>query len=155
MEIDRVNKKVVELLKKRKIGQTVEDVLSQDMHLDNHPDSDVPNNKSNEVMYVIINREEISTAYQDLTGRFPQRSSRGNEYILIGYHYDANCILGIPVKNRTAPVLTASWQKLHNIFKKSGCAPSTWVLDNEISQSLKDAFEANDTKFQLVPTKTH
>ena len=41
---------------------------------------------------ILINKSEISTAYQDLTGRFPMKSSRGNEYILIRYHYDANFI---------------------------------------------------------------
>ena len=117
--------------------------------------SDSPNVKTNEVMYLLIDREEMSTGYQDLTGRFPQRSAKGNEYVLVGYHYDANCILGIPVRNRTAPELTTAWQKLHNIFKKAGCAPSTWVLDNEVSQTLTNAFAANDTTYQMVPPKSH
>ena len=37
-------------------------------------------------------------AYMDLIGRFPYCSSRGNEYILVAYHYDANAILGVPLK---------------------------------------------------------
>ena len=35
------------------------------------------------------------------------RLSSGNKYVLVGYYYDAKYTLGILVKNRTAPVLTA------------------------------------------------
>ena len=34
----------------------------------------------------------------DLTGKFPRKSSRGNEYLLIGYNYDTNYIRVIPIK---------------------------------------------------------
>ncbi len=34
-----------------------------------------------------------NTVYHDLTGRFPHRSSQGNEYLLIVYDYDSNSIL--------------------------------------------------------------
>ena len=44
--------------------------------------------------------EEV--AYTYLTGRSPYRSSRGNEYILVGYHFDGNTILAEPIKNRQA-----------------------------------------------------
>ena len=67
--------------------------------------------KSNQVAYVLIDKSTISTAYQDLTGRFPYNSSSGNEYVLIGYHYDANCIIGHPVKDCKAATLTTAWQK--------------------------------------------
>ena len=49
--------------------------------------------------------------YTDLTGRFPYRSSRVNEYILVGYHYDSNTILAEPLKNRTAPMIIEAWGK--------------------------------------------
>ena len=66
---------------------------------DHFPTSSAPVTKSNQVVYVLIDKSTISTAYQDLTGRFPFKSSSGNEYVLIGYHYDANCIVGHPVKD--------------------------------------------------------
>ena len=72
----------------------------------------------------------------DLTGRFPFCSSRGNEYILIGYHYDANAILGVPLKNRQAVTITKGWQHLHSQYSKAGVAPSSWILDNETSLKL-------------------
>ena len=38
--------------------------------------------------------------YLDLTGRFPYKSARGNQYILLVYDYDSNAILVQPLPNR-------------------------------------------------------
>ena len=97
----------------------------------------------------------MNTAYLDLTGRFLIRLARGNEYIMIGYHYDANCTLGHPVQDRTTGSLTKAWEHLHQEFEKSGSAPETWVLDNKISTELKKAFAKNDVNYQLVPPRSH
>ena len=74
---------------------------------------------------------------------------------MIGYHYDANCILGHPVTNQTAPVLTKAWEHLQSQFGKAGVAPEVWVLDNEISKELTEAFTKQDTAYQLVPPHSH
>ena len=119
------------------------------------PKSDSPNVKTNAVAYAIINHEDMSAAYTDLTGRFPQRSSRGNEYILVGYHYDANSILAAAIKDRTASTLTAAWQTLHKQFSTSGNAPQIYVLDNEKSRELTDTFNSNNVTYQLSPPHNH
>ena len=54
--------------------------------------------KINEIICALIHSR--NKAYMDLIGQFPYKSSRGNEYILIAYHVDANAFLGIPIKNR-------------------------------------------------------
>ena len=36
-----------------------------------------------------------------LTRRFPVTSRRGNKNLIILYNYDSNCILVLPMKNRT------------------------------------------------------
>ena len=64
------------------------------------PTSETPNLKTHNVCYALLNPQDIATGYMDLTGRFPKQSSRGNEYILVGYHFDANLVKGIPLKNR-------------------------------------------------------
>ena len=97
------------------------------------PPSPTPNVKKNQVAYILINKKEITTAYQDLTGRFPFKSSRGNEYVLIGYHHDANCILAHPVWDRKTSTLTKAWEQLHCTFAKAGVAPDVWVLNNKVS----------------------
>lgn len=45
-----------------------------------------------------------------LTGHFPYRSSWGNEYILVAYHYDGNGILVEPLKNCNAKSIVNTWE---------------------------------------------
>ena len=90
---------------------------------------------------MLINQDDVMAAYQDLTGRFPVKLSSGNKYILIGYHYDANCIIGHPVKDRKAPTLTKAQTNLHDEFKQAWVEPDVWILDNEVSNDLKKVFQ--------------
>ena len=115
-----------------------------------HPMPPLPNKRTQQVVYSVINRQDLITAYKDLTGRFPIRSAAGSEYIMIGYHYDASCILGHPVTNQTAPVLTKAWEHLQSQFGRAGVASEVWVLDNEISKELTEAF----TTLKLLQNKT-
>ena len=97
---------------------------------DAFPQSDQPNIKQHEVVYAIIQDNDISV-YTDLTGRFPYRSSRGNEYLLVGYHYDANGILAQPLRNREAQKITLAWETLNQRFCVSGIQPTVYNMDNE------------------------
>ena len=83
------------------------------------------------------------------------RWSKGNQYILVGYHYDGNCILEKSIKDRKSGTFTAAWQSLHDIFAKAGVAPNTYVMDNEISEKLLKVLDENKTNFQLVHPHTH
>ena len=107
----------------------MEEVLKQEIMSNSFPPSPVPNIKSNDVAYAIIDKIDICTDYTDLAGRFSMRSSRCNQYILVGYHFDGNCIYGKAVKDRKAATLIAAWKQLHDIFAKSGAAPNTYVMD--------------------------
>ena len=120
---------------------------------DMNPPSDIPNIKTHDVILSITSKSD--KAFMDLTGRFPHCSSRGNEYILIIYHYDSNAILGLPLKNRQASTITTAWQELNATLQQAGVTPNTWILDNEVSQELKTALTKNKTSYQLVPPYTH
>ena len=68
----------------------------------------------------------ISTAnkaHVDLTGRFPYKSSRGNEYILIAYHVDSNMILGQAMKNRQALTIINAWKLIHITLNQTSDTP--------------------------------
>jgi hypothetical protein len=99
--------------------------------------------------------EPKKTAYSDLTGRFPYKSSRGNEYLLVVYDYDSNAILVEAIKNRTAAVITKAWTKIHQIFKNRGAAPNIYILDNEISNDFKNALKKYNVTYQLTPPHMH
>ena len=102
-----IKKNYMQLKAKSKPGQSLEATLLEEMDEDNFPDSPTPNDKINNVVYIFIDRDELCTTYTDLTGLFPCCSSRGNEYLLIAYHYDGNCVIAQPLKNRTKEAITA------------------------------------------------
>ena len=147
----RQNLQSIKDFKKHKF---IDEKAKLDLH-DNFPISLEPNDKSNQVVYVVIDKKELSTGYQDLTGRFPVRSTQGKEYVLVGYHYDTNCIIGHPIKNRTAQTLMAAWEHLQKEFSIEGTTPEVWVLDNEISNDLKRVFDNQNVKFQPVSSHEH
>ena len=57
--------------------------------------------------------DPIEKNYSDLTGKLPVQSYRGNNYILVAYHYDANNILTTPLKNRTGPCILSVITQIH------------------------------------------
>ena len=102
-------------------------ILTQDNAF---PIPSTPNKCSNTVLYLLINHEELCAGYLDLTGRFPQKSSRGDEYIMVRYHHAGNSILATALRDRSAQCITKGWRAPHEIFTLSGNAPDAYVLDN-------------------------
>ena len=119
------------------------------------PLSDSRNLRTNDVCYSIINPQEITTGYMDLTGRFRKRSIRRNEHVSLGCHLDANHIRVAPIKNRKGSTIAEAWKQLQSTFKKIGLAPKTYVLDNEISGDLLEAFKNQDVDYQIVTPFKH
>jgi hypothetical protein len=78
-----------------------------------------------------------NTAYHDLTGRFPHRSSRGNEYLIVVYDHDSNIILMIAIKNKTGAEIKRGWTSIHARLARGGNQPKLYILDNEASANLK------------------
>ena len=122
---------------------------------DAFPSSPDPNLRTNQVAYAIIDPDNMINGYFDLAGKFPQRSSSGNQYVLVGYNFDANSILATPFKNRTAPILTQAWKTLHNKYTQAAVAPQLYILDNEFSAELEQALNLAGCQFQLVPPHAH
>ena len=111
--------------------------------------------KSTIVFSTVVPYSPKGMAYGDLTGRFPHKSSRGNEYIYIVYDYDANAILAEAIPNRQARTITAAWERIRKRLTKNGHSFSHFVLDNEISEDLKAAFTKYEITFQCVPPHIH
>ena len=91
----------------------------------------------------------------DLTGRFPYASSRGNEYIMIFYHYDANAILAQPMKNRSAGEFVKAHNLLQTRLQHNTRKPTMIILDNEISNEFKQNLATQNISYQLVPPHIH
>ena len=125
------------------------------IYADFHPTSDVNSPKTHNCFSIIIDVNNSNTGFIDLTGKFPYRSSRGNQYILLLYDYDSNAILVAPLKNRKAETILAAWKKLTNPLEKQGIQPKYFVMDNEISTDLRSALSAGNYHLQLVPPENH
>ena len=93
--------------------------------------------------------------YMDLTGRFPHKSSSGNEYILIIYDYDNNAILAEALKSRKGAEIKRGWKVLHEQLKTRGNDPNIYVLDNECSSHLKSAMTEESIDWQLATPYLH
>ena len=114
------------------------------------PPSDFLNNKTNHVCYVLVNLQKIATGYLNLTGRFLRRSSRGNRYILVVYHCNANLIKAMSLKNCWGQTIIEAWQSMRNEFKRAGESPKVHVLNNEKSKDLIVSFATEMVDYQLV-----
>ena len=111
--------------------------------------------KENGVAYIVIDHNNMCAGYMDLRGRFPQKSSRGNKYVLVAYHYDAYVIFAEPLKDRTATTLTKTWKISHKKFKLSSNQPDIYVLDNEKSNELIKVFSTKpffSSASKILPT---
>ncbi len=67
-------------------------------------DSSRPTKKEKTVFLRILDMEDEATLkiYTNQPGRFPKKSSHGNQYIMVLAEVDSNAILVEPMKNRTA-----------------------------------------------------
>ena len=91
----------------------------------------------------------------DLTGKFQVQSERGNNYILVAYHYDANNSSTTPLKNRTGPCIPNGIIIINDKLRKQGLTPKLHIMRNEVSENLKQYSEDSDIQFQLVTPHIH
>ena len=115
----------------------------------------MPNHQTHEMMATITPYTLTSKAYGDLPGKFPYTSSRGARFFLVVYHYDSNAILVNTLKNRSGKEIVTAYLEIFNILKARRVAPKTFILDNETSNTLLNAFENENIIYQLVPPHMH
>ncbi len=141
------------LNQERQYLQTTKPSLQADD--DFFPSSEPNNTKTHEMMAALVPYCLTKKAYGDLPGKFPFTSTRGAQYFLVVYDYDSNAILVETLRNRTGPEIKRGYLKIYSLLKDRGCAPTTFILDNEISTILLNAFEKEQLAYQLVPPHNH
>ena len=122
---------------------------------DFNPKQEIHNVRTNCYMAKIQKFTPSDKAYSNLMGRFPVQSSRGNNYVMVIYSYDANAILAEPLKNRSAGEIVKAWKTINEKLEKAGVSPLVYILDNEISKEFKNALHKKHIKYQLVPPHIH
>ena len=111
--------------------------------------------RSHQVAATIIQHKNKDLAYFDLTGALPYTSARGHKYVFILYNYDTNAILAQPLTTRGATEIKNAWIKQHQRLIQCGCAPATYIMDNEASAEIKQAILKHNIAYQLTPPHIH
>ena len=93
--------------------------------------------------------------YSDISGRFPNTSSRGNKYLYVMYVYNCNSIITTATKNRSYKEIIRAFTSLTEDFKSQGIHKGFHFMDNEASTSLKLTMTTMNIKYQLVPPSNH
>ena len=116
-----------------------------------------PEKKQKDIMVKVIDtHDELAyKIYTDQTGRFPTKSSRGYQYIMVLSEVDSDAILIEPMRNRTAGEMVKTYQTLIDRLNKCGIYPKHQILDNKISAEYQKAIEKNKMTFQKVPPHDH
>jgi hypothetical protein len=96
------------------------------------------------------------TMFSDQTGHFPMQSQQGNKYIMVMVEININAILVEPMKSRKDEEMIQAYNALLLRLKRAGIVPKKHVLDNEISENMKNHIH-NTCKFnmELVPPGCH
>jgi len=76
--------------------------------------------------------------FSDQTGQFPARSQRGNKYIMVMVDIDSNDILVEPMKSCKDEEMIRAYNALLLRLKQAGILPKKHVLDNEVSENMKN-----------------
>ena len=69
--------------------------------------------------------------YTNQPGRFPKKSLRGNQHIMVLTKSDSDVILVEPMKNRTSGEMIRAYQALINHLHAANIIPKQHILDNE------------------------
>jgi hypothetical protein len=102
-----------------------------------------------------IKEEAVGMIYTDQPGRFPKRSSKGTQYIMVLTPVDSNAILVEAMKNHTAGEMICVYQVLINQLLQAGVTLKQHILDNKCSEEFKATIRKNKMTFQLVPPHDH
>ena len=122
---------------------------------DHFPSPDIPNRKTHDVYVHFEPFGHTIKAYGDLTGRFPYQSSCRNQYFLVVYNYNSNAILVELLKSCNGTEIKNAYLTIINRLTTYGCAPSTFIVDHEVSTDLLTTFRNKNINFQQVPPEVH
>jgi hypothetical protein len=108
--------------------------------------------KTHLVLAVVLDHGQV---YNDLTGAFPTRSSKGNNGLRIWYSYDANYILPIAVKYKSGAECVRAFGVVFDEMTAKCIKPKLQNMDNEASAALKKYVTEKEMSYQLVPPHFH
>jgi hypothetical protein len=105
---------------------------------------------------IFVHIKDLSdTIHLDQTSSFPCTSQRGNRYIMVAIHLNANYIINEPMKNRTEEEMMVVYQRIGNRMQAAGLGFKKHILDNEASKAFKAKIKENEMEYELIPPGNH
>ena len=92
--------------------------------------------------------------YIDLTGKFPVRSYKNNQYVFVAYFYSINAIIVRTMPSHTDEAMVATFKEIIKELKSCGYQPQLNVMDNECSKAVQQYINS-DNKIKLVEPHDH
>jgi hypothetical protein len=118
--------------------------------MEDHKSTELRGKKVRDIYTKVYDVRE--TVFSDQTGQFPTRSQRGNKYIMVMVEIDSNAILVEPITSRKDAELTRAYRALMLRLQRGGIIPKKHILDNEVSQAMKDIIrDEYKMEMELVP----
>ncbi|KAL7486128.1 hypothetical protein ACHAW6_011734 [Cyclotella cf. meneghiniana] len=100
--------------------------------------------------------DACKTIFTDQTKHFSTQSQCGNKYVMVTAKIDSNVICLEPLKSRKDSEFIHRYEALIKHLLCAGVTPKKHVLDNEISQHMKDHIKDNcHFTLELVPPGCH
>ena len=72
-------------------------------------------------------QEITNKIYTNQIGKFPHKSSKGNQYVMVVYVYEANAILAEPLKNRTGAALLKTYNRIYSTLSTNGFPKPSYI----------------------------
>ncbi len=113
----------------------------------------IPHVKKHDILILMYNAK--ATMSSDQTGKFPAVSSKGNKYVMVLHDVNSNLSWAEPMKNQTGGELILARNRALTRMQQQGINPKHQILDNQASESYKDAIRASGMTYQLVPPDDH
>ncbi len=116
-----------------------------------------PVQKEQTIFYRILELEDaaMQKIWTDQMGKFPKKSRKGNQYIMVLTESDSDIIFMEAMKNQSSGEMIRAFQKLIDCLHATRIAPKHHILDNECSNKFKDTIKSNNMTYQLVPPHNH
>jgi hypothetical protein len=113
--------------------------------------------KEKTIFYCILNLEDkaMQTIWMDQPGRFPKKSSKGNQYIMVLMESNSNVILVETMKNCSSGKMIWAHQKLIDRLHATGIVPKHLILNIKCSNNFKNTIKCNKMTYQHVPPQDH
>ena len=103
-----------------------------------------------------IKTTPVINLYTDDTGRFPVISRKGNQCIMVEYHFDSNAIMVVPFKLGKYKDHMVAYNTIMQRLKDRNILVNLQILDNEASKEYKAIIKDKcNINYQLLPSHIH